>query len=79
MMGVAATTQTAVLPKIAIPYDADQQVASTTQPLGSWPQTELSCLGEGQEGARFVRGTLMAALLSLPFWFALFLVVWFWR
>jgi uncharacterized membrane protein len=69
-MGVAASSYTAVLPKGDLPYDTGQQIASTVRPLESDPTSESA----RQEVFHFVRGTLFAALFSLPFWICV--VIW---
>ncbi|MGA2960622.1 MAG: hypothetical protein ABSD96_03040 [Candidatus Korobacteraceae bacterium] len=70
-----ATTQAAVLPGADIPYFDDQPVASASAPLDTSSKPGFTCLLGSQEGLRFFRGTLLAALLSLPVWVSMFLIV----
>jgi hypothetical protein len=54
-----------------------QQAAATDPVIRLVPGPSSLILS--QESIRFFRGTLLAALLSLPFWIAVLLIVWFLR
>lgn len=76
MIGAAVTKQTAGFPQIDMPYDVDQQVAGASMPLDAYPTPAFRPLVIREGGDRLLKGTLLGALLSLPFWFAVCLIVW---
>ncbi len=70
-MSAAAPMDTVALPEFNTP-DGDNRQAASASRLETYPEPETSV---GDEGFRIVRGMLMGALLSLPFWIAVSLII----